>query len=45
LCKYDDALKSKEELLLPKEAFLPDPYLKFIEQLSPSSSDKKLPFS
>jgi hypothetical protein len=38
--RYEEGAKSKGDLQIEKEPFLPDPYLKYIERLSPSSSEK-----
>lgn len=39
--RYDEGNKSKGDLDIVKEPFLPDPYLKYIERLSPASGERK----
>lgn len=38
--RYEEGNKSKGDLQIEKEPFLPDPYLKYIERLSPASGEK-----
>jgi hypothetical protein len=39
--RYEEGAKSKGDLQIEKEPFLPDPYLKYIERLSPESSGRE----
>lgn len=38
--RYEEGNKSKGDLQIEKEPFLPDPYLKYIERLSPASGEQ-----
>ena len=39
--RYEEGAKSKGDLQIEKEPFLPDPYLKYIERLSPEQNGRE----